>query len=178
MQVKKIVLMAVTAALVLAPAAAVAGEGCCKKGKAAEAAAVADGAVAEAHCESCAKTAALAARAHEGCSKSAADLIATAKKSDCPQGAALAAKAEAGDEAALEQLVTMCSPGAAGHGHGAEAAKLASNAKTGCAKSKAKLVAMAKESGCEHSASLAAKAEAGDEAATAAIIAMYSATEE
>ena len=53
----------------------------------------------------------------------------------------------------------------------AKAAMLAKNAGAGCEKSAEALVAMAKSSGCEETAALAAKAEAGDEEAMAALIA-------
>jgi hypothetical protein len=124
-----------------------------------------------AHCDKCAKHAAVAASAKGGCEKSAAKLIAMAKDSGCEKSAALAAKADQGDEEALAQLATMCA-GKSGH-HGAESAMLASNAKGGCTKSAAKLIAMAKKSGCEKSAALAAKAEKGDKDAEAELIAMF-----
>jgi len=55
----------------------------------------------------------------------------------------------------------------------AKAAMLASNADSGCSKSAEALVAMAKKSGCDQTAALAAKAEAGDEEALSALIAKY-----
>ena len=49
------------------------------------------------------------------------------------------------------------------HEKAAKLTALADHAEKGCEKSQAKLVAMAKDSGCEKTAALAAKAEAGDE---------------
>jgi len=54
-----------------------------------------------------AETAMLAAHARNGCSKSAAQLVALAKESGCPKGEALAAKVEAGDEEAKAELIAM-----------------------------------------------------------------------
>ena len=55
----------------------------------------------------------------------------------------------------------------------AQNAMLAKNAGSGCDKSAEALVAVAKDSGCEKTAALAAKAEAGDEEAMAALIDKY-----
>jgi hypothetical protein len=55
----------------------------------------------------------------------------------------------------------------------AKAAMLAANASGGCEKSAHALVAMAKNSGCDKTAALAAKAEAGDKEAMTALIAQY-----
>jgi hypothetical protein len=57
----------------------------------------------------------------------------------------------------------------------AKAAMLAKNAGAGCEKSASELVAMAKKSGCEETAALAAKAEAGDEEAMTVLVAKYEA---
>ena len=55
---------------------------------------------------------------------------------------------------------------------------LAENAKSGCVQSTAKLVEMAKNSGCPKSWDLADRTEAGDEEAKAQLIAMYGAKSE
>ena len=130
------------------------------------------------NCEKCNEYAAVAASAKSGCSKSAAKLIAMAKKSGCPDGAALAAKAEQGDKEALAALMSGCGSKQAQHAvaeshHTPEAAMLAVHAGNGCSKSTAQLVALVKESGCPKGAALVAKVEAGDEEAKAELIAMF-----
>jgi hypothetical protein len=162
-------------AVVLVPAAVLAGGADCARAKAASTASAekpccsghADTATAG---SSCGAKAELIAKAKAGSEEAMASLIAMAKDSGCPIGTALAAKAEAGDQAAKEQLLDMC-----GAAHAAEPspAMLASNAKMGCVKSAEALVALAKASGDEKSAALAAKAESGDEKAKAELIAMY-----
>jgi hypothetical protein len=183
MRLNRIALILVVLTLVVAPLAAVAGEGCSKKA-AAEVAKCGKGCcgnkgeAAVAHCDKCAEAAELATNAEAGCAKSASKLIEMAKDSGCPEGAALAVKAEKGDEEALAELATMCGGSKQEQGHHAEAAMLASNAKNGCAKSSAKLVELAKSNGCPRSAALAAKAEKGDEEARAELIAMYAGGDE
>jgi len=123
----------------------------------------------------CAKKAAAVEGAKTGCSKSTAKLIAMAKESGCSKTEAMAAKAEEGDKEALEALIVKYDTTAtAAEHHSAEAVQLATNAKNGCSKSEAQLIAKAKESGCPKSHDLASRAEKGDDEARAELIAMYS----
>ena len=171
MRLMKFTMLAlVLTALVVAPASA----GCGKCGGHAEEA-KADAAKKEAGC--CSKTD-VAKSAGDGCTKSQAKLVAMAKDSGCEKTAALAAKAEAGDEKAMQALIAKnsgCSK--SNDHHGAETAMLASNAKNGCSKSTAKLVAMAKDSGCSKGAAIAARVEEGDESAKQELIAMFESPE-
>jgi hypothetical protein len=168
----KIVLWVALAALVLAPAAAIA----CDKHKA-EATTTADAGHA-APCGGCAKkgadAAALATHAKSGCNQSMTALIAKAKESGCSRSAELAAKAEGGDAEAKAQLVAMYLPEAQMPAEGdATPAQLATWAEQGCPKSASALIAAAKASGNPQAAELAQKAEGGCEKSRAALIALY-----
>ena len=97
-------------------------------------------------------------------------------KDCCKKGAAKTASAE--HKAACAKKGAGCSKkGAAAVAaadskpNPAEMAKLAGYAADGCDKSAAKIVAMAKASGCEKTAAMAAKAEAGDKEAMTELLA-------